>query len=513
MMFYNEVVINTIKDYKRRTVRIDMSLKGVTRIIKSSEAAKNEDILKVGDSIDDFVITGKLLDNSGESELYYAEKNNKKYVVKVYLYNVEDRKEIYRRINYKNNENMLIPIECGWYGKNYYEITEYCSNGNLESLIPLSEEQLRNEIIPQINETLKILHDLEIVHRDIKPENIFINDDKTTIKLADFGISRIVNGNENKAEENVRTTIDYASPEVLNGVVVKEQDYYSFGITLLKTVTGKEPFEGLTEKEIVSAAVNGKIAIPDTVSDEMKILIKGLTEKDIALRYGYEQVNKWLKSNAEYTFYNKKVKNISELATLCEENWEDAKKFFLSGNLTKQFEKYDHELSEKCVELMRTEDKDFAIFKLICLMDKDAPICFKGKIFKDIKYMGNWMQNDSQANKEIILEFIRSGSLEYYLIQHKFEEKFISRISHYRKQIKNGNNEIYYALMYSLCPEIGYGDKHIKNIDALIAELKKYNYEELEHKCEELINDIKFHMWIYSLGFEDKLRQWEKTTI
>jgi len=40
---------------------------------------------------------------------------------------------------------------------------------------------------------LQYIHSANIIHRDLKPANILINED-CTVKLADFGLSRSMNG-------------------------------------------------------------------------------------------------------------------------------------------------------------------------------------------------------------------------------------------------------------------------------------------------------------------------------
>ena len=44
-------------------------------------------------------------------------------------------------------------------------------------------------------------HERNIVHRDIKPENILLTDKELSIKLADFGLSKII------GEESFTTTL------------------------------------------------------------------------------------------------------------------------------------------------------------------------------------------------------------------------------------------------------------------------------------------------------------------
>lgn len=49
--------------------------------------------------------------------------------------------------------------------------------------------------------TNEIQHDRGIVHRDIKPENILLADKYLTVKLADFGLAKII------GEDSFTTTL------------------------------------------------------------------------------------------------------------------------------------------------------------------------------------------------------------------------------------------------------------------------------------------------------------------
>ena len=57
------------------------------------------------------------------------------------------------------------------------------------------------------------LHSKPVVHRDLKPENVLL-DASNTVKLCDFGVSRIV-GTDNTAMTGQIGTPSYMAPEMI----------------------------------------------------------------------------------------------------------------------------------------------------------------------------------------------------------------------------------------------------------------------------------------------------------
>lgn len=73
-------------------------------------------------------------------------------------------------------------------------------------------------IMYQLLEAINYMQNCGIVHRDLKPENILVQKDPTTneitcVKVADFGLSKIVIPNESMLESC--GTPAYVAPEVL----------------------------------------------------------------------------------------------------------------------------------------------------------------------------------------------------------------------------------------------------------------------------------------------------------
>lgn len=115
-------------------------------------------------------------------------------------------------------------------------------------------------VVRQLLETLKYLHDVGIVHRDVKPENILLSDDSDlpTIKLADFGLSKLVG-----PEELIHVacgTLGYAAPEVLaQRPYGKQADVWSVGVVLYLMLRGRLPFDSKDKAVLVQKTMEANL--------------------------------------------------------------------------------------------------------------------------------------------------------------------------------------------------------------------------------------------------------------
>jgi len=126
------------------------------------------------------------------------------------------------------------------------------------SVIPLP---LAVEWIVQISEGLNVAHELKIVHRDLKPENIMIckkPDGTQYAVVMDFGLAkeRKAGGELEKltATGIILGTPEFMSPEQLRGKPLDPRtDIYSLTLMMYEMLTGKLPFEGRTQQEMMIA--------------------------------------------------------------------------------------------------------------------------------------------------------------------------------------------------------------------------------------------------------------------
>ncbi|KAM7488605.1 hypothetical protein LguiB_026089 [Lonicera macranthoides] len=97
----------------------------------------------------------------------------------------------------------------------------------------------RAEIVLGIAKGLFYLHEeceTQIIHCDIKPQNVLL-DKKNTVKIADFGLAKLLLKDQTRTNTNVRGTMGYMAPEWLkNAPVTTKVDVYSFGVMLLEII-------------------------------------------------------------------------------------------------------------------------------------------------------------------------------------------------------------------------------------------------------------------------------------
>jgi serine/threonine-protein kinase len=108
---------------------------------------------------------------------------------------------------------------------------------------------------------LFVAHELKIVHRDLKPENVMIcraQDGTEYAVVMDFGLAK-----ERKAEGELQKltatgiilgTPEFMSPEQLRGKPLDPRtDIYSLALMTYEMLTGKLPFQGRTQQEMMIA--------------------------------------------------------------------------------------------------------------------------------------------------------------------------------------------------------------------------------------------------------------------
>jgi serine/threonine protein kinase len=237
--------------------------------------------------------------------------------------------------------------------KELFLILELVTGGELFDRIVTSgrlQERQARPLFRQMVSAVKYLHNKGIAHRDLKPENILLcrkratsslssealaraktlvpaqlgspspddaDDDEWVVKLADFGLSRMVS--EGSFMQTLAGTPQYVAPEVLNGMAPrddddddappkgygKECDIWSLGVILFVMLSGTAPFDDDQQPKLFANICSGIFSFDAScwasISDSSKDLIRRMLCVDVKKRItldGVEQSD-WLSGKAK----------------------------------------------------------------------------------------------------------------------------------------------------------------------------------------------------------------------
>ena len=162
------------------------------------------------------------------------------------------------------------------------ELANFCHK---ENLLPV---QRVLGVVASVAEALDYAHLQGVVHRDIKPANIILMENDQ-VKVADFGIARIMASSTKTQTGVIFGTPNYMSPEQVAGKKVDgRSDLFSLGVVLYELLSGDKPFKGDSITTLMYAITNNNYTplqevAPDTppgcVEIVDKLLNKGVTKR------------------------------------------------------------------------------------------------------------------------------------------------------------------------------------------------------------------------------------------
>jgi len=162
-----------------------------------------------------------------------------------------------------------------------YKAEQFIDGLNLDRWAEEKNLEERLDILVQIAEGLKGIHEKKVTHNDVKPANIVI-DKNDYAWLVDFGISR----SDSLVWDRMRGAKSYAPPEKFDNPehIDEKVDVYAFGATAYELLTGQMPFaagsiEGLIKKIKQDVPKNTKELNPEISEDINEIIMKCLEKK------------------------------------------------------------------------------------------------------------------------------------------------------------------------------------------------------------------------------------------
>ena len=145
--------------------------------------------------------------------------------------------------------------------------------------------------ITQIVRALGHAHSRGIIHRDIKPQNIMVLRDGS-VKVADFGIARIMSAAQTTLTQEALGSVHYISPEQARGSHIDARaDIYSAGVVLYEMLTGRLPFDGDSPVSVAIQHINAKPIAPREIVPDIPLGLEQITMKAMASRIDQRYMN------------------------------------------------------------------------------------------------------------------------------------------------------------------------------------------------------------------------------
>ncbi len=171
----------------------------------------------------------------------------------------------------------------------YYMVLEYVPGQTLKDrLSDLSDvgEQLPLaeviKIMTEVCEAVAYAHDHKMIHRDLKPANVMLTPKGQAI-LMDFGVAKMLSGQDQTATGTIIGTAKYMSPEQARGERPDERsDIYALGVMLYEMVAGQPPFDADTTVAILMKHVNEPVPDIRKINDDVPDEIVEIIEKSLA---------------------------------------------------------------------------------------------------------------------------------------------------------------------------------------------------------------------------------------
>jgi len=507
-----------------------------------------------------YTVQQRLEVSSGEADLYLCEFDGSHYVAKVYKRKFAIKPEVTEALLTIDSPYVAKLFETGTHNGYPVEILPYFENGSLQGK-QFTFDELVTNIIPNINEGLRVIHAAGIIHKDLKPSNLMLNDDGMTISIIDFGISSAVEDGQTILVTKTGMTPEYSAPETFRNIFYEGSDYYSFGISLFELFCGYTPYANMQPDEIEQYHSVQRIPFPDDMPVLLQDFISALTYYDISnrknksnpnRRWTYNEVKSWLngenlvipgegignagKGNTPaYQFLGETLASTEALVTALARNWDEGKKQLFRGYITAHFRTFNADLARKCQaaeeEAGRQNGKDDIIFwsLLYQLNPKLKGFYWKGNIYESLPAFGRdvlerlWDRDDSQFAyyNSILSEKLLSHYVSFAAPKNDKLKKAASAIEDsYDLEQANGSDmrRTYFLMAYTLSGQklLLLNGQQFRTVGELATYMRSVldeSFESFEALCHRLVDydghlDFQLETWLLAIGKQKELEKW-----
>jgi len=199
-----------------------------------------------------------------------------------------------------NHSNLVQVLDLGRSGGQYFLVLEFVDGWSLEQIRRRAQQvklklpiPLALTVVSALCRGLAYVHTREqngkplgIVHRDVTPQNVLISQ-HGEVKLADFGIAKAIGKSERSATGIIKGKFAYMSPEQSQAQPLDARsDLFSVGTVLYLLTTGRKPFDGKTDADVIMQVRRARPEKPSTVVRDLNLDVERVINRALRANPG-----------------------------------------------------------------------------------------------------------------------------------------------------------------------------------------------------------------------------------
>jgi serine/threonine-protein kinase len=225
----------------------------------------------------------ELIGSGGMGEVYRGRRirDNLPVAVKVLHLHLVDQVEMRERFRREAELVERIPgehvarvLECGaTVDGQLFIAMEHLRGEDLGSLLRRRGQLELAEVVPLVDKiahALEAAHTAGVIHRDLKPQNIFLVEGSAEVKLLDFGIARLNEGDGLTLTSELLGTAGYMAPEQARGAsseIGPHTDVFALAAIVYRALVGVCAFPSRSTAAAVYEALHLVPAAPSSLVD------------------------------------------------------------------------------------------------------------------------------------------------------------------------------------------------------------------------------------------------------
>jgi len=251
-------------------------------LLEQQRRRRTSKVVHPGSKFGDYELLGKL-GEGGMGAVYRARDAQMERIVALKVMNrsVAGNKEFVERFKREakatgalNHPNIVSAFAAGEVDGQPFLAMEYVEGESLRTRYKTLGRMVEPEalrIVRGVATGLAHAHAGGVVHRDVKPDNVLLGRNGE-IKIVDLGLAKAMDDDQRLTKTGIALgTPHYISPEQARGErqIDHRSDIYSLGSTFYLLLTGRVPFDGRTNAEIMLKQCKEELENPQDLVPEI----------------------------------------------------------------------------------------------------------------------------------------------------------------------------------------------------------------------------------------------------